>query len=156
MIKRSTLLRLETQLDALDTILAGATPEAMGRRPPSGAWSAHEHVAHLARHHAIFLDRLRQIAADELPRFERYRAEDDPEWPAMASLPTDVAIVRLRALRANIVQWVSGLSAAQTMRVGVHPLFGAQSVAEMIEFFLVHEGHHLYMIMTRLGDKRSA
>jgi len=47
------------------------------------------------------------------------------------------------------------LSAAQAMRVGVHPLFGAQSVAEMIGFFLVHEGHHLYMIMTRLGDKRS-
>jgi hypothetical protein len=41
------------------------------------------------------------------------------------------------------------------MRVGVHPVFGVQSVAEMIEFFLVHEGHHLYMIMTRLGDKHS-
>ena len=92
---------------------------------------------------------------EESPQLARYRAEDDPEWPAMAALPTDVAIMRLRALRGNIVQWVSGLSAAQAMRVGVHPLFGAQSVAEMIEFFLVHEGRHLYMIMTRLGDKRS-
>lgn len=127
----------------------------LARRPPSGAWSAHEHVAHLARHHAVFLDRLRQVAAEESPHLARYRAEDDPEWPAMASLPTDVAIVKLRALRANIVQWVSGLSVAQTMRVGVHPVFGVQSVAEMIEFFLVHEGHHLYMIMTRLGDKHS-
>jgi hypothetical protein len=72
----------------------------------------------------------------------------------MASLPTDVVIVRLRALRANIVQWISGLSAAQTMRVGIHPLFGAQSVAEMVEFFLVHEGHHPYMAMTRLGNKQ--
>jgi hypothetical protein len=152
-MKRSTLLRLETQLDALDTILNGATAEALARRPPSGAWSAHEHIAHLARHHAIFLDRLRQVAAEESPRFARYRAEDDPEWPAMAALPTEVAVVRLRALRGNIVQWISGLSAAQAMRVGIHPLFGAQSVTDMIEFFLVHEGHHLYMAMTRLGDK---
>jgi uncharacterized damage-inducible protein DinB len=154
MIKRSMLLRLETQLDALDTILAGATAEALAQRPPSGAWSAHEHLAHLARHHAVFLDRLRQVAAEESPRFARYRAEDDPEWPAMASLPTEVAVVRLRALRADIVQWISGLSAAQAARIGIHPLLGAQSVAEMIEFFLVHEGHHLYMAMTRLGDKK--
>ena len=154
-MKRSTLLRLETQLDALDSILNGATPEALARRPPSGAWSAHEHIAHLARHHAIFLDRLRQVAAEEAPHFSRYRAEEDPDWPAMASLPTDVAVVRLRALRANIVQWISGLSAAQTMRVGIHPLFGAQSVTDMVEFFLVHEGHHLYVAMTRLGDKNA-
>jgi hypothetical protein len=154
-MKRSTLLRLETQLDALDSILNGATAEALARRPPSGAWSAHEHIAHLARHHAIFLDRLRQVAAEEAPHFARYRAEDDPEWPAMAALPTNVAVVRLRALRGNIVQWISGLSAAQTMRVGIHPLFGAQSVAEMVEFFLVHEGHHLYVAMTRLGDKNA-
>jgi uncharacterized damage-inducible protein DinB len=154
-MKRSTLLRLETQLDALDSILNGATAEALARRPPSGAWSAHEHIAHLARHHAIFLDRLRQVAAEEAPHFARYRAEDDPEWPAMAALPTNVAVVRLRALRGNIVQWISGLSAAQTMRVGIHPLFGAQSVAEMVEFFIVHEGHHLYVAMTRLGDKNA-
>ena len=154
-MKRSTLLRLETQLDALDSILNGATPEALARRPPSGAWSAHEHIAHLARHHAIFLDRLRQVAAEESPHFARYRAEDDPEWPAMAALPTEVAVVRLRALRANIVQWISGLSASQSMRGGIHPLFGAQSVAEMVESFLVHEGHHLYMAMTRLGDKNA-
>ena len=95
------------------------------------------------------------MAAEDEPQFARYRAEDDPEWPAMAALPTAVAVVRLRALRANIVQWISGLSASQSMRGGIHPLFGAQSVAEMVESFLVHEGHHLYMAMTRLGDKRS-
>lgn len=155
MLKRSTLLRLETQLDALDTILAGATAEALARRPPSGGWSAHEQIAHLARHHVVFLERLRQVAAEDAPHFARYRAEDDPDWPEMASLPTNVVIVKLRALRANIVAWISGLSAAQTMRVGVHPLFGAQTVPEMVEFFLVHEGHHLYVMMTRLGDKNS-
>jgi len=153
MVTRSTLLRLETQLDALHTILAGATPDALMRRPPTGGWSAHEQIAHLARHHAVFLDRLRQVANEEAPHFARYRAEDDPDWPAMASLPTDVVIVRLRALRANIVLWISGLSAAQTMRVGIHPLFGRQTVAEMLEFFLVHEGHHLYLAMIRLGAK---
>lgn len=151
MIRKSTLLRLETQLDALDTILAGATPASLARRPASGAWSAHEHLAHLARHHAVSLDRLRQVAAEDGPRFARYRAEDDPEWPEWAGMPISDVLSRLRALRAEIVRWTAALSEAEARRVGVHPVFGEQSVGDMLEFFLVHEGHHLYMAMTRLG-----
>ena len=153
MIKRSTLLRLETQLDALDTILAGATPAALALRPASGAWSAHEQLAHLARHHAVTLDRLRQVAAEDAPRFARYRAEDDPEWPEWSALPTSEVLSRLRALRAEIVRWTAALSETGARRVGVHPIFGEQSVGDMLEFFLVHEGHHLYMAMTRLGAR---
>jgi len=151
MIKPSTQMRLETQLDALDTILAGATPAALAARPPSGAWSAHEHLAHLARHHAVFLDRLRQVAAQDAPRFARYRAEEDPQWPEWSALPLSEVLSRLRGTRAEIVRWTAALSDAEAARVGVHPLFGEQSIGEMLEFFLVHEGHHLYVAMSRLG-----
>jgi hypothetical protein len=34
-------------------------------------------------------------------------------------------------------------------------LFGTQSVGDMLEFFLLHEGHHLYVMMTRIGDAKS-
>jgi uncharacterized damage-inducible protein DinB len=156
MVKPSTQLRLETQLDALDTILAGATAQQLAARPPSGAWSAHEHLAHLARHHAVFLDRLRRVEVEDAPRFGRYRAEDDPEWPAWSALESSEAIARLRDLRAQIVQWVASLSDSDAARVGVHPLFGEQSVGEMLEFFLAHEGHHLYVAMTRLGEARAS
>jgi len=157
MIKRSTQVRLETQLDALDTILAGATPAALATRPASGGWSAHEHLAHLARHHAVFLERLRQVAAEDAPRFARYRAEEDPEWPTWAALQMPEVLSRLRGLRADIIRWTAALSDAEAGRVGTHPLFGKQSIGDMLEFFLVHEGHHLYVTMTRLGEaKRSA
>jgi hypothetical protein len=40
--------------------------------------------------------------------------------------------------------------------VGIHPLFGEMSLALWVEFFLLHEAHHLYIVMTRLGQaKRS-
>jgi uncharacterized damage-inducible protein DinB len=154
MIKRSTQIRLETQLDALETILAGATSPALAARPASRAWSAHDHLAHLARHHAVFLDRLRRVAAEDAPRFARYRAEDDPQWPEWSALQISEVLSRLRDTRAEIVRWTAGLSEAEASRVGVHPLFGAQSIGEMLEFFLAHEGHHLYVAMTRLAEAK--
>jgi uncharacterized damage-inducible protein DinB len=154
MINPSTQVRLETQLDALDTILAGATPAALITRPPSGGWSAHEHLAHLARHHTVFLDRLHKVAAENAPRFARYRAEEDPQWPEWSTLQTPEVLSRLRGLRAEIVRWTAALSDGEASRVGVHPLFGEQSIGAMLEFFLAHEGHHLYVVMTRLGAAR--
>jgi len=67
MLGESTLLRLETQLDVVPRLLSGATPEAIMARPASGEWSAHENLAHLARHHAVFLERLHRILAENAP-----------------------------------------------------------------------------------------
>jgi uncharacterized damage-inducible protein DinB len=151
MISKSTRVRLETQLYALQPILAGADAETLAMRPASGAWSAGEHLAHLARHHAVFLDRLRRVVAEDTPRFLRYRAEEDPEWPEWSALPTADVLSRLTDLRARIVEWVAALPDADADRRGVHPFFGTQSIGDMLEFFLLHEGHHLYVMMTLLG-----
>jgi uncharacterized damage-inducible protein DinB len=156
MIKPSTQVRLATQIDVLETILDGVTSQALAARPASGAWSAQEHLAHLARHHAVFLDRLRQVAAEDAPRFTRYRAEEDPQWPEWSALQMPEVLSRLRGLRAEIVRWTAALSDAEADRVGVHPLFGEQSIGEMLEFFLAHEGHHLYVAMTRLAEAKQA
>ena len=156
MIRPSLTARLETQLDALDTILADAAPQLLARRPTSGAWSAHEHLAHLARHHDIFLERLRRVASEDRPTLGRYRAEDDPEWPSWSALPTADVLSRLRYLRARIIQWVADLKPADTSRVAVHPLFGEQTVGDLLEFFLLHEGHHLYVAKVRIGEARKA
>ena len=156
MISPSLTARLETQLDALQTILAGADAQQLAKRPPSDAWSAHEHLAHLARHHDICLERLRRVASEDTPTFARYRAEDDPEWPSWSALPTADVLSRLRYLRTRIIQWVADLQAGDASRAGVHPLFGAQSVSDLLEFFLLHEAHHLYVAMVRLGEARKA
>jgi uncharacterized damage-inducible protein DinB len=155
MISKSTRVRLETQLDALQPILAGATPQTLAMKPASGAWSAHEHLAHLARHHAVFFDRLRQVVAEDAPLFVRYRAEEDREWPEWSALPTAEVVSRLNDLRTRIIKWVAALKDADANRCGVHPFFGPQSIGDMLEFFLLHEGHHLYVMMTRIGEAKS-
>jgi uncharacterized damage-inducible protein DinB len=156
MFSQSTRIRLETQHDVVPLLFAEATPEAVVARPASDQWSAHEHLAHLARHHAVFLDRLGHILRDNGPQLGRYRAEEDAAWPAWACLSTEEVLHRLNALRAEIIQLISGLSEAEAARVGIHPLFGEMSVALWVEFFLLHEAHHLYVIMTRLGQAKRA
>jgi hypothetical protein len=144
--------RLHTQLDALSFILARATPAALEARPRPDEWSARENLAHLARHHAVFLERLRRLLAEDGPDLGRYRAEDDPDWPDWAALPLDRILERLRALRAELFALVRSLPPAACARTGRHPTFGELDVAGWLEFFLLHEGHHLYITLVRLGE----
>jgi hypothetical protein len=38
-------------------------------------------------------------------------------------------------------------------RTGVHPKFGAMSLSLWLEFFLVHEAHHLYVVLQLVRGK---
>jgi len=154
MISESTLLRLETQLEVIPLLLNGAAPEAVLLHTRSGKWSAHENLAHLARHHAVFLERLDRILTENAPALDRYRAEDDSAWLEWSCLSTEEVLGRLTALRGEINRFIKGLSEEETNRVGIHPLFGEMSLSLWIEFFLLHEAHHLYIVMTRLGEAR--
>ena len=154
MLTESTLLRLETQVEVIASLLAGATSKAIMARSASGQWSAHENLAHLARHHDVFVERLHRMLRERAPQLGRYSAEEDPAWPEWSSLPLDEVLVRIGARRKQIIRIARGLSDAEAARVGIHPLFGEMSLALCVEFFLLHEAHHLYVVMLRLGQAK--
>src|SRR5215475_8154686 len=154
MLSKSTLLRLETQLDVIHMLLRGAPNEIVMARTSRGEWSPHENLAHLARHHSIFLERLHRIMAEDAPELGRYRAEEDSRWSEWSSLTTDEVIRRLNNLRAAIIQFITGLSEPEENRIGIHPLFGQMDLNMWIEFFLLHEAHHLYKLMLALGEAK--
>jgi len=146
--------RLEAQLEALDVVLKDATPALIDRRPASGDWSARENLTHLARHATVFLERLDRILREDAPKLGRYRAEDDPEWPQWSGLSVDEALRRLKEVRRRLVVWVRALSPDQMNRTGLHPSFGAMTILQLLEFFLLHEAHHLYTAMVLIADAR--
>jgi len=148
-LNQSTSVRLTTQLSPALVFFDGTPPEAMQRRPASGRWSAHENLAHLARYHEVFLDRLGRILTEDRPNLGRYRAEDDPEASKWMALPTDGVLKRLESLRRELTAVVERLSPEQLGRTGVHPVLGEMPVPMWIEFFLLHEAHHLYVAMMR-------
>ena len=45
------------------------------------------------------------------------------------------------------------LSTDDFERTGIHPKFGAMSLSLWLEFFLVHEAHHLYIVLQLVRSK---
>ena len=145
---QSRLHRCETQFqDFLSVTLSGVPLETLSTTVVPGKWSAHEQLAHLARYHQIFLQRIDRILTEQAPEFSRYRAEDDPEWPAWTGLPTSQLLVRISSMRAKLMARLRSLSEEDFARTGVHPKFGAMNLSLWLEFFLVHEAHHLYVVL---------
>ena len=153
-ISQGTRERLATQLDVLRMFLDGPNAAYAEQAPAGGGWSAKENVAHLARHAHVFRGRLDRIVREDHPNLGTYRPEDDPEWPVWRALPLDEALRRLRATRVQLLAWVSALSAKDAGRVGVHPRFGEWDIERWLEFFLLHEAHHLYFMVRRLAQAR--
>jgi DinB superfamily len=148
--------RLQLQLeDGLAFVLERATPEALVAHPEPGKWSALENLAHLARHHEVFLERIERILREDRPSLDRYRAEQDPAWPAWQTRDADSVLAGLRELRSRLVARLAAASVAEMARTAVHPRFGEMSLLGWTEFFLLHEAHHLYVALGRVGAARS-
>jgi hypothetical protein len=137
------------QLDALPVVLAAADESRLRQPPAPGQWSAFEQIAHLARHQAVFLGRVRQILDENEPAMPPYRAELDDEWAEWRQRELAEIVARLRADRQRLAELVEGLSAEQLARVGVHAVLGAMPLGAWLEFFLAHAGHHLYVAFRR-------
>lgn len=146
----SQIQRCENQLkDFFTEVLSGVFGDFSHRLTPD-KWSAHENLGHLARYHEIFLERIDRILNEDRPVFSRYRAEEDPVWEVWQQRTYRDLVDRLAALREQLVLKLKSLSAQDFERVGVHPKFGEMRLSQWLEFFLVHEAHHLYLIFQQV------
>jgi uncharacterized damage-inducible protein DinB len=152
MLSQLTAIRLRDQLASIDGLVANKTAEEWDREPASRKWSARENLAHLGRYHEVFLERLSRILREDRPQFGRYRAEDDEQWPSWSSLAVDLLLARIRQLRREVLSKVGSLSAERLARTGIHPVLGEMDIPLWLEFFLLHEAHHLYAILFRLRE----
>ena len=101
------------------------------------------------------LERLDLILASTLPRINRYSAENDPEAASWLSMPTGGVLGEMREVRRVLFERCLRLTTSDLERQGVHPLYGSMALRAWLEFFLVHEGHHLYLCLLRLGEARA-
>jgi hypothetical protein len=149
------LQRCETQLrDFLDEALRDVAVEVILERADPDRWSAHEHLAHLGRYHEIFLGRVERILEEPCPSFDRYRAEEDPEWEAWRCLAYKEVAERLAGLRERLIVRLKALAPDDYARSGRHPAFGEMTLVLWLEFFLVHEAHHLYAVLRQVRASR--
>jgi uncharacterized damage-inducible protein DinB len=151
---QSQIDHLERQRELLLRALQSFSAEKFENRVPN-KWSAREHFAHLARHQETYISRIQRILKEEKPALPSYLAEDDPEWPEWCSLPLKEIETRWITLRSSLMELLQGISHDQFHQVGVHSTLGALTLIEWLDFFLVHEGHHLLSILKLIRGRTS-
>lgn len=142
--------RLQFQHQTIPEIIRGYTEEQLRIRVIPDKWSILENMAHLTRYQEVFLERIGIISTGSKPMFERYVAENDPGFEIFVQKSLSELSERLVTVRADIYKSLTGLTENQLSQVGVHPKFGALSIIQWTEFFLLHEAHHLFT-MFKLG-----
>src|SRR5215469_3667147 len=121
----SRLHRCETQLhDFLAEALRGVSPDSLSRRAIPEKWSAIENLAHLARYHQVFLERIEQILTGPTPSLGGYRAENDPEWPRWTAMPPQLLLTTLSSLRTKLMARLRSLNEEDFSRTGIHSKLG--------------------------------
>lgn len=87
---------------------------------------------------------------EDKPAFSRYRAEEDPDWGKWQKPSYLDLMDALPKLRERLVAKLKSLSEQDFQRIGIHPRLGDMELSQWLEFFLVHEGHHLYLIFQQV------
>lgn len=145
-------MRLETFLQQLDlhtqtlSDIFARSPETQRRKAPQGKWSMHDQLAHLARYQLVFKERIARILSEDTPAFPRYAAETDPGFPGWLARTDEELLQLFRSERKTLLAMLSALGQAQLSRPALHPAYGRMELIAWIEFFTLHEGHHLYSI----------
>lgn len=148
----ATGTRLQHQHEVLYTLLDGLSAEAISRRSATGKWSLLENVAHLAAYQQQFSRRIDRILAEESPLLEAYIGDNDPFFlEAREESPADL-LADLSADRLYLHDRIVSLSNAQLARRASHPRYGSRTLSMWIEFFLLHEAHHLYTMWKLLEE----
>jgi uncharacterized damage-inducible protein DinB len=144
--------RCETQLNNFLAEVLTSNPPVFDVRINPSKWSAHENLAHLAQYHEVFMARLGRILSEDNPDCGRYSAEKDPRWEDWRKLPSKIVLEKLKTLRTELLRRLRELSDDDFQRTGVHSRFGKLTLAQWLEFFLVHEAHHLYLVFQQVND----
>ncbi len=138
--------RLAAQFGAWATVAGDLDLPRLDRVPASGKWPARLHLAHIGRMHEVYRVRIDTILAEDVPALSPYRAEADADWPTWSALRAPEIFERARLLRSRMIDELRPLTDLDLARVGEHGKFGPLPLSQWLEFFLVHEAHHLYQI----------
>ena len=80
------------------------------------------------------------------PYLNRYKADDDDGFYDWCEFKNEVIIEKTKLIRTEITDLISQLTTKELQQVGIHPKLGRMNVVDWLNFFLLHESHHIYTI----------
>lgn len=144
--------RLKNQHEAIENIIANVHVSRLTLHPSPERWSIKDNIAHLAKYQPIFTERIHTILNNDTPTFDRYKAENDPDFETWRKREISDLIKTLNSDRQLIFELIINLEDAELNKAGLHKKFGKLTVTQWTEFFLLHEAHHIFTIFQLAND----
>ncbi|HEX2250810.1 MAG TPA: DinB family protein [Gemmatimonadales bacterium] len=126
----------------LDARLRGITDQELRRPEAPGKWSVIQVVQHLADSDLVAGYRIRMMLTEDQPTVQAY---DQDQWARefhYATVPLELALDQLRALRAANLHLWNQLTPADLERIGRHTERGPESVAHLLRLMGAHDLVH--------------
>lgn len=142
--------RLQYQHKVLVDIIDGLSDEQIRRQIVAGKWSIFENIVHLQTYQHTFIARVKQILDNSNPSFPRYTAEADPEFLDNCGKSTREIMQDMITIRKQMAGEMTAFPSTDLVKTGIHPAFGQMTLMQWLNFFLLHEAHHLFTIF-KLG-----
>lgn len=137
---------LHYQHKSLMNQIDNLSDEQIRRQVIPGKWSIFENIVHLQTYQHTFIERTKQILTGNDPTFSRYTAEADPLFHDNCEKSSREVFQDLLSTRKEMVAGILSLPPADFAKTGKHPSYGHMNLMQWINFFLLHEAHHLFTI----------
>ena len=136
-------------------IIDGLSEEQIRRNVLPGKWSIFENIVHLQTYQHVFCARLKKILLEDNPSFPRYTADADPLFLDNCHKSTREIMQDFITMRKEMAVGSLGLQEKDLDRKGTHPVYGTMKITQWLNFFLLHEAHHLFTIFKLTGELKN-
>ncbi|MCG2613098.1 DinB family protein [Terrimonas sp. NA20] len=138
--------RLQYQHKSLIELIDGLSDDQIRMQIFPGKWSIFENIVHLETYQHTFVHRVRQMLEGGNPSFDVYSAEGDPLFHEHVIKSSREIIQELLSVRKEISSGMLSFNETDLARTGNHPVYGSMHMIQWLNFFLLHEAHHLFTI----------
>jgi uncharacterized damage-inducible protein DinB len=153
-IASSLSTRLQYQHKSLIELIDGLTDEQIRKQVVIGKWSIFENIVHLATYQHIFISRIKELLTGKNPAFPRYTAEADPLFLDNCHRSSSDVIHELFITRKGLASEILSFKESDYIKTAQHPVFGIMTLTQWLNFFLLHEAHHLFTIFKLAAELR--
>jgi hypothetical protein len=154
-IPSSVSTRLEYQHKSLLDIIEGLSDTQIRLQVIPGKWSIFENIVHLQTYQHTFIDRVKKILEGNNPLFTAYTAEADPLFVENCTKSSREIIQDLLVTRKEIASGILTFTESDFTKTAIHPRYGTMSLLLWLNFFLLHEAHHLFTIFKLNGELKA-
>lgn len=138
--------RLHYQHKVLVEVIDGLSDDQIRRQPIPGKWSIFENIVHLQSFQHKFIDMVKQMLQHKEPLFDLYTAEADPLFLDNCHKSTREVMQDLLTTRKEMTAEIISFKETDYEIKGTHKVYGKMNLHQWLNFFLLHEAHHLFTI----------